>query len=118
MEGGITSFVIRLESAVDEKDFEEFMSQIASEFGEKLLRVKGIVFTRGRPDQPAVVHGVQHVFFPVSWLDRWPDEERSSKIVFITDGLVRDVVEAKFSDRFGGSTAASDQPLHSLTAAK
>jgi G3E family GTPase len=94
---GITSFVIRLDEAVEVTAFDNFLQQLASEFGEKLLRVKGIVLVRDRPDQPAVVQGVQHVFFPVTWLDHWPDEERTSKLVFITHGLERAAIE----DRFG-----------------
>jgi len=31
-----------------------------------------------------VIHGVQHVFHPPAWLDRWPSDDRSSRIVFIT----------------------------------
>lgn len=93
---GITSFVIRLDEPVEGPAFDNFLQQLASEFGEKLLRVKGIVLVRDRPDQPAVVQGVQHVFFPVTWLDHWPDGERTSKIVFITHGLNRAAIEDKF----------------------
>jgi len=40
-----------------------------------------------------VVHGVQHMFHPPVQLDAWPDDDHRSRIVFITRGLGRDVVE-------------------------
>jgi G3E family GTPase len=34
-----------------------------------------------------VIHGVQHVFHPPAWLDAWPDEDRTTRIVVIALGL-------------------------------
>jgi G3E family GTPase len=61
--------------------------------GEDLLRVKGIVHIADKPEQPCVIHGVQHVFHEPAWLERWPSEDRRTRIVFITRGLPRDVIE-------------------------
>ena len=52
--------------------------------GEDLLRVKGIVDIAEYPGTPAIIHGVQHVFSDPVWLDAWPDEDRRTRIVFIT----------------------------------
>jgi G3E family GTPase len=30
-----------------------------------------------------VIHGVQHVFHAPAWLERWPSDDRRSRIVFI-----------------------------------
>ena len=57
--------------------------------GPDLLRVKGILNV-AESDKPVVIHGVQHVFHPPAVLEKWPDEDRRSKIVFIT----RDIPEA------------------------
>ena len=54
--------------------------------GEQLLRVKGILNLDDEP-QPVAIHGVQHVFHSPSRLIRWPDEDRRSRIVFITRDL-------------------------------
>ena len=99
-DGGITSFAIELKNAVNSERFNGFLQELAIEFGEHLLRVKGILYVEDAPDRPAVIHGVQHVFFPVSWLGRWPDEERSSKIVFITQGLNSRHIESRFNEHF------------------
>jgi G3E family GTPase len=54
--------------------------------GPDLLRVKGILAVeecRG----PVVVHFVQHVAHPPVELEDWPDDDRRSRLVFITRGL-------------------------------
>ena len=75
-------------------------SKMKIEFGDNLLRMKGILNVAGRPDNPAVIHGVQHVMFPVSWLDAWPDEERTTRLVFITQGLDGKVIQDRFDSRY------------------
>lgn len=61
--------------------------------GEDLLRVKGIINVAEEPDRPCVIHGVQHVFHEPTWLDGWPDEDRRTRIVFITRKLPRSAIE-------------------------
>jgi len=78
----------------------EFIQALAIEFGENLLRMKGILNVEDRSEQPAVVHGVQHVFFPILWLEKWPSAERNSKLVFITQGLAPDIIQRRFDDCF------------------
>ncbi len=40
-----------------------------------------------------VIHGVQHIFHPPALLDAWPDDDRRSRLVFITRGLDRALFE-------------------------
>jgi G3E family GTPase len=61
--------------------------------GADLLRVKGILNIRGE-DAPLVVHGVHHVFHPPVRLAAWPDDDRRSRLVFITRDLDRAELEA------------------------
>ena len=61
-----------------------FLEALAEHCGADILRLKGIVNILESPDRPAVIHGVQHVFHAPAWLDRWPSDDRSSRIVFIT----------------------------------
>jgi G3E family GTPase len=96
--GGITSFTIEMERPVNGDAFNSFLQDLAIEYGENLLRMKGILHVEEQPEHPAVVHGVQHVFFPVSWLDKWPDDDRTSKLVFITQGLEPQLIKGRFSE--------------------
>ena len=49
--------------------------------GPDLLRVKGILNVDG---QPVVIQGVQHIFHKPIELDKWPSNNHSTRIVFIT----------------------------------
>jgi G3E family GTPase len=71
-----------------------FLEALSEHCGADLLRLKGIVNILESPDRPAVIHGVQHVFHPPSWLARWPSDDRHSRIVFITRGVPRAWVHA------------------------
>ena len=73
-----------------------FLETLAEHCGADLLRLKGIVNVAESPDRPAVIHGVQHVFHALAWLKRWPSDDRSSRIVFITRRVPQRWVEALF----------------------
>jgi G3E family GTPase len=60
-----------------------FLETLAEHCGADLLRLKGIVNIAESPDRPAVIHGIQHVFHAPVWLERWPSNDRRSRIVFI-----------------------------------
>ena len=63
------------------------LSALAENFGADLLRLKGIVQVAERPDAPAVIHGVQHVYHAPVWLPRWPSADRRTRIVLIGRNL-------------------------------
>lgn len=94
--GDIRSFVVRFGQIADSAEFNDFLQDTMIEFGEYLLRMKGILNVRERADNPAVIHGVQHVLFPVTWLDEWPDESRESRLVFITEGIDKQRILERF----------------------
>jgi G3E family GTPase len=71
-----------------------FLETLAEHCGAELLRLKGIVNILESPERPAVIHGVQHVFHPPTWLPDWPSEDRQSRLIFITRGIPRGWVEA------------------------
>jgi G3E family GTPase len=72
------------------------------------LRVKGIVHIADTPEQPLVVHGVQHVFHPPAALPAWPDDDRRTRIVFITRDIDERMVRGLFDAL--ANTARPDQP--------
>ena len=59
------------------------LQALSEHCGANLLRLKGIVNIEEDPEHPAVIHGVQHVFHPPTWLDHWPGSDRQSRLVFI-----------------------------------
>jgi G3E family GTPase len=85
-----------------------FLDLLRATHGASLLRVKGIVNVAEMPNTPLVVHGVQHVFHPPARLERWPDDDRRTRIVFITRDLAEATVRELF-EAFLGSPAP-DRP--------
>jgi G3E family GTPase len=71
-----------------------FLEALAEHCGADLLRLKGIVNILESPERPAVIHGIQHVFHPPTWLPGWPSEDRQSRMTFITRGIPRGWIEA------------------------
>jgi G3E family GTPase len=68
--------------------------------GPDLLRVKGILNVRGCPG-PVVVQYVQHLAHPPVELQNWPDDNRASRVVFIT----RTITERQVRDLFAAVRA-------------
>jgi len=90
----ITCFAILREAPIRAVALTLLLEALAEHCGGDLLRLKGLVNVAESPDRPAVIHGVQHVFHPPAWLDRWPSPDRRTRLVFITRGIPRAWVEA------------------------
>jgi G3E family GTPase len=70
-----------------------WLDALATMRGDDLLRLKAIVALSDRPDEPVVVHGVQHLFHPPVLLPNWPSEDHRTRMVFITRDLPRETIE-------------------------
>jgi G3E family GTPase len=88
----IQSFCLTAEAPLDWARFHDWLGGLRLAFGERLLRVKGILNVVGEAG-PVVVHGVQHIFHPPVCLPRWPDADRRSRLVLIARGLDRQFTE-------------------------
>jgi G3E family GTPase len=110
----IGSFVIVTDQPVPAGTLEMFLELLRASHGSNLLRVKGIVNLAEMPDTPVVVHGVQHVFHPTARLERWPDEDHRTRIVFITRDLPERTVRELF-DAFMGRVAPDRADRAALT---
>jgi G3E family GTPase len=85
--GAVTSFCLRRSAPLHAVTLTLFLQTLAEHCGARLLRLKGLIDVLESPGRPAVIHGVQHVFHPPAWLDAWPDDDRTSRIVVIAQGL-------------------------------
>jgi G3E family GTPase len=90
----IESYSIVRDEPISLAKFESWLKMISAMRGTDLLRVKGIVNVRDHPDQPVVIHGVQHIFHPPQVLDKWPGPDRRTRLVFITRNIERDDIDA------------------------
>jgi G3E family GTPase len=87
---GIETFVLSRESPLVRDEAQFLLDGIAQNLGAGLLRVKGLVNIAEEPGRPAVIQGVQHLLHTMTWLERWPDSDHRTRIVFITQGIPRE----------------------------
>lgn len=91
--GETRAFALNLPAAIDWTVFGVWLSLLLHTHGERVLRVKGLLNIAGA-DTPVVIHGVQQLVYPPTHLDRWPDEDRESRLVFIVRGLDAAAIES------------------------
>lgn len=94
---GIGSFVLTHDKPMPWAVFARSMDALMQLRGPDLLRVKGFLDVEGCRG-PVVVQFVQHLAHPPVELESWPDDDRKSRVVFITRNIperqVRDLFKA------------------------
>ena len=103
----IVSFAFVREHPTSRYALQLLLDALERNLGPNLLRVKGLVNVSEEPDRPVVIQGAQHLLHNISWLDRWPDADRRTRIVFITQNFERADIEEMISllDRVATRTA-------------
>jgi G3E family GTPase len=89
-DASIRAFCVTREAPFTPERLQGWLETLAVYLGPDMLRVKGLINLDG---QPVALHGVQHLFYPLARLPGWPDDDRRSKIVFITRDVPQDFVE-------------------------
>jgi G3E family GTPase len=82
--GQIDTFAVTRDRPLPALALTMLLEAIAEHCGPRMLRLKGLVAIEEMPGQPAVIHGVRHVVSPPDFLDRWPSQDETTRIVFIT----------------------------------
>jgi G3E family GTPase len=89
----IRAFTVSTERLIPHATLDMFLDLLRAMHGPDLLRMKGIVGLAEQPDNPVVIHGVQHVLHPPATLPAWPDDDRRTRLVFITRDIEPAVIE-------------------------
>ena len=89
----IRTFCITRDKPMSWAALSGWLDALASMRGDDLLRLKAIIALADRPDQPVVLHGVQHLFHPPVLLPEWPSPDHRTRIVFITRDLPQETIE-------------------------
>jgi len=102
---GITTFSLVRDRPLPALALTLWLEALVEHCGERLLRMKGLVDVAEMPGRPALLHGVRHVFAPPDWLDRWPSDDRRTRVVFIGEAIPQhfptrllDAIEAEVVD--------------------
>jgi G3E family GTPase len=88
----IHAFCLRFQEPLDWTAFGIWLTMLLHCHGSDVLRVKGMLNVAANSG-PVVINGVQHLVHPPDHLPEWPDDDHSSRIVFIVRGLSRDMIE-------------------------
>ncbi len=92
---GIETFAMVTTQPVSMTAVNFFLELLMSQMGENILRIKGILNINGEK-RPAVIHGVQHIFHPLEWLEKWPTKDKKSRLVFITKNINKNTIDDLF----------------------
>jgi G3E family GTPase len=103
----IRAFALRHAAPVSPATIDMFLELLRTAHGAHLLRVKGIVALNDDPSRPLVIHGVQHIFHPPARLDAWPDDDHTTRIVFILHDMEPSFIQGMWNAFVG---VAADTP--------
>jgi G3E family GTPase len=104
----IRAFTLTSEQAAPPAAVDIFLDLLRSLHGPNLLRLKGLIHLTDAPEQPLVVHGVQHILHPPARLPAWPDGDRRTRLVCIVRDVAPQTIAELFAALLGG--AAPDRP--------
>ena len=112
----ISAFCIYRDRPVTASGLVMWLNLLAGLRGANLLRVKGLLNVEG---QPVVVHAVQTLLDEPVTLERWPDADRRSRLVFITRDMDRADIEKTLSAlEFTGATGTAQSAFDPETYAR
>jgi G3E family GTPase len=114
----IRAFALTTPGAIPAGALEMFLDLVRSLHGPNLLRVKGVVKLAEHPDRPVVIHAVQHLMHPPAVLEHWPDDDHTTRMVFIVRDIETRAITGLFDALLGkvapdraDRTAMMDNPL-------
>lgn len=107
---GIRAFSFRPPSPVTWAGWSAWSRLVAAEFGDRLIRVKGLL-KMDDSGEVVFVQGVQGVFHPPHRFRDWPDADRGNRLVCIARDLRQAEIEATLPAL---NTAPGTQAMYSL----
>lgn len=107
---GITALSMRETQPLDYQKLMQFLEKLVSTHGSNLYRVKGLVQFTGI-SKPVILQGVQTVFSPLAYAEKWPDEIVETRLVIIGKHLDRTQVQAGFAQCVASDETVLDRSL-------
>lgn len=92
----VEAHILRIAEPLQWQQFTTALDVLLTTLGDRILRVKGLIQVAGE-DAPRVVQAVQHVRYPELRLAAWPDNDHSSRLVFIVRQLPREYIDKAFA---------------------
>jgi G3E family GTPase len=111
--GEIRSLALSFAQPLDWSAFSIWLSMLLHARGEDVLRVKGLLNVGAAG--PVVLHGVQHIMHAPEHLERWPDADQRSHLVFILRAIAPHTIVRSlqaFQHLLGAAPQIDDTDLH------
>lgn len=103
----VSSVHVETHRPIDWTAFAVWLSALVHRHADKVLRVKGLLDVPGVTG-PLALHVVRDHIHPPDHLDAWPDEKRSSRIVFIVQDMDVDALRRSLLDFIGHAEPAEE----------
>lgn len=85
------TFCLRFDHELDWMRFAIWLSLLLHRHGDRILRIKGFVAVE-QASAPVVINCIHHLAYFPEHLDRWPDGDRASFLVFVVRGLEAETI--------------------------
>ncbi|MEM7696074.1 MAG: CobW family GTP-binding protein [Pseudomonadota bacterium] len=92
-DSGIETLSIVRDERVEKEALAHVLDLASMLYGDRLLRLKGLVAFADEPENPYVLQVVQHVVHPLARLDAWPSADHRTRIVAITRSMEPNALE-------------------------
>jgi G3E family GTPase len=91
----VKALSLESDQALDWRRFDDWLRRIRLDHAQRLLRFKGLLRV---PDAagPLLIQGIHHVQHPPVALERWPDEDHRTRLIFIADEAVIGAIGASW----------------------
>lgn len=93
----IEAHSIAFDAPLQARGFWFALDMLRAYHGPRLLRLKGLACLDDAPDQPVLLHGVQHVLSPPTRLEAWPSADRRTRLVVIAQGVPAEDIRGVFA---------------------
>lgn len=103
---GISSVSMREAAPLDYQKVMQFLERMIAQHGNDLYRVKGLIQFSGIP-KPVILQGVQTIFSPLTYAEKWPNDKEETRLVVIGKHLDRTLIQ----EGFAACITRNDEPL-------
>jgi G3E family GTPase len=93
----IVSFALRFREPIDWSPFVIWLSLLVHRHGRQVLRIKGLLDVPGAKG-PISLNAVQRFIHLPVHLDAWPDDDHTSRLIFIVQGLEEAAIRSSLAD--------------------
>ncbi len=92
---GVSSISLYQEQPLAYDDLLRMLAELVDHYGDNLYRIKGLIRFADQ-DRPVILQGVQRVFSPLAYAERWPSNIPATRLVVIGKGLDHTHIRMKF----------------------